>query len=65
MPKNKTHKGLAKRVKVTAGKKIIHRKPGAGHLLSNKSGRHLQNVRRRGRISDVYVKRLLEALNAL
>ncbi len=39
MPKQKTHKGLKKRVKVTATGKIKHKKAGAGHLMSKKSGK--------------------------
>ena len=38
MPKQKTHKGLKKRVKVTANRKIKHKRSGAGHLMSKKSG---------------------------
>ena len=37
MPKQKTHKGLAKRVKVTAQGKVKRHRAGAGHLLSKKN----------------------------
>ena len=37
MPKVKTHRGLAKRVKVTAKGKIKRSKAFHSHLLSNKS----------------------------
>jgi large subunit ribosomal protein L35 len=46
MPKQKTHKGLAKRVKVTARGKLKHRPAGASHLMSGKSPkrrRHMSN----------------------
>jgi len=46
MPKQKTHKGLSKRVKVTAGGKIKHRRAGGGHLMSGK------NAKRRRRIGS-------------
>ena len=46
MPKQKTHKGLAKRVKVTASGKVKHKKAGAGHLMSSK------NAKRRRRINS-------------
>ncbi|OHB53850.1 MAG: 50S ribosomal protein L35 [Planctomycetes bacterium GWF2_50_10] len=36
MPKHKTHKGLKKRVKLTATGKIKRGKTGGSHLLSNK-----------------------------
>ena len=44
MPKQKTHKGLKKRVKVTATGKIKHKKAGAGHLMSKKSGNKQRRV---------------------
>ena len=46
MPKQKTHKGLTKRVKVTAKGKIKHRRAGGSHLMSSK------DPKRRRRISS-------------
>ena len=46
MPKQKTHKGLSKRVKVTATGKVKSHRSGAGHLMSSK------NAKRRRRISS-------------
>jgi large subunit ribosomal protein L35 len=37
MPKLKTHKGMSKRVKLTAGGKLLHRRANRGHLLAHKS----------------------------
>ena len=44
MPKQKTHKGLKKRVKVTATGKVKHKKAGAGHLMSRKSSKLRKRV---------------------
>jgi large subunit ribosomal protein L35 len=44
MPKQKVHKGLKKRVKVTASGKIKHKRSGAGHLMSHKSAKHRKRV---------------------
>ena len=44
MPKQKTHKGLKKRVKVTANGKIKYKKAGAGHLMSKKSGKRQRKL---------------------
>ena len=44
MPKQKTHKGLKKRVRVTATGKIKHKKAGAGHLMSRKSSKLRKRV---------------------
>lgn len=46
MPKQKTHKGLKKRVKVTASGKVKRGRTGAGHLMSGK------NAKRRRRVSS-------------
>lgn len=46
MPKQKTHKGLSKRVKVTATGKIKRSRAGGGHLMGSK------NAKRRRRISS-------------
>ncbi len=45
MPKQKTHKGLKKRVKVTASGKVKYSRSCGGHLMSSK------NAKRRRRIS--------------
>ena len=45
MPKQKSHKGLKKRVKVTASGKVKRSRSGGGHLMSSK------NAKRRKRIS--------------
>lgn len=44
MPKQKTHKGLKKRVRVTASGKIKHKKAGAGHLMSRKNSKLRKRV---------------------
>ena len=44
MPKQKTHKGLRKRVKVTAKGKIKHGRTGGGHLMSSKSPKRRRNI---------------------
>ncbi|HEY2166954.1 MAG TPA: 50S ribosomal protein L35 [Jatrophihabitantaceae bacterium] len=39
MPKNKTHSGMKKRVKVTGGGKLLTQRAGKRHLLERKSSR--------------------------
>lgn len=39
MPKNKTHKGTAKRVKVSGGGKLLREKAGKRHLLEKKASK--------------------------
>ena len=44
MPKQKTHKGLAKRVKITATGKIKRGRAGGGHLMSSKSSKRRHKI---------------------
>jgi large subunit ribosomal protein L35 len=62
MPKQKTHKGLAKRFKVTANGKVKYKKSFAGHLMSGKSGsrkRHLRRAAFVGGAVAAHIKSLL------
>ncbi len=45
MPKMKTNKSIAKRVKVTGRGKITRHKTGSGHLKSKKSPKQIRNFR--------------------
>jgi large subunit ribosomal protein L35 len=44
MPKNKTHSGMAKRVKVTGSGKLRRQKAGMRHLLEVKSSEHTRRL---------------------
>ena len=58
MPKQKTHKGLRKRVKITATGKIKHRRPGAGHLMSGKSAKRSRHITMPGVLVGIYAKKM-------
>ena len=62
MPKQKTHKGLAKRVKVTATGKVIHKKTNAGHLMSGKPGKQRRRYRETGQLTGADARRIKEKL---
>ncbi len=62
MPKQKPHKSLQKRVKVTARGKIVYKKKGMGHLLSGKSGRRKVWLRRKATLEGLLAKNMLEAM---
>ncbi len=64
MPKNKTHKGLAKRVKVTARGKIKRRKAFTGHLLSSRSGQRLRRLKKAALMPKADTRKALTALGA-
>jgi large subunit ribosomal protein L35 len=48
VPKIRTHRGTAKRVKVTANGKVLHRHQftGCGHILSKKSRKRKRHARK-------------------
>lgn len=46
MPKAKTHKGTAKRMRKTKSGKILHRAAGQGHFNSREGGKTTKNKRR-------------------
>ena len=48
MPKTKTRKSVAKRVKVTGSGKVSHAKAGRRHLLSGRNRKRKRDLRRKG-----------------
>jgi len=62
MPKRKTHKGLAKRVKVTGRGKVKRHKAFTGHLLSGRSSQRRRRLRRQQVVITADGKRILRAL---
>ena len=50
MSKNKTHKGAKKRVKVTAGGKLVRRRAFRSHLLTKKSPNRKRKLRKSVRV---------------
>lgn len=62
MPKMKTHKGIKKRVKITANGKVRHRRSNTGHLMSGKSGNRCRSLRRPAVLKHAFTDRIKEAL---
>ena len=46
MVKQKTHKGLKKRIRITANGKVKYKRANAGHLMSTKSGNRCRRLRK-------------------
>lgn len=63
MPKPKTHKGLLKRIRITAGGKIKHRRRGTSHLNSGIPGKRKRHLRRRLVVPTTIAKKLERALH--
>lgn len=57
MPKMKTNKSVAKRVKVTARGKLMRHRPGAGHLKSRKSNKQLRRMRKACLVAPGFARR--------
>ena len=62
MPKKKTNKSAAKRVRVTASGKLKYSKAGSGHLLGSKTRKRKRNLRKAGVLSKPETKRITAML---
>jgi len=62
MPKLKTRKSVAKRVKITKKKKALRSKAGRRHILSDKTTKRKRKLRRKTKVSDGDMKALKKAL---
>ncbi|SFL07460.1 50S ribosomal protein L35 [Halanaerobium salsuginis] len=63
MPKLKTHKGIAKRVKTTSKGKLKHHKGFHSHILTKKSGKRKRDLRKAKLLSKSYQKKYKKLLN--
>lgn len=64
MRKQKPHNGLRKRVKLSARGKPRYKKPFAGHLMSGKTGRRRQRLRRAATLTGKLADNVRRALCA-
>jgi large subunit ribosomal protein L35 len=62
MPRQKTHKGISKRFRVTASGKAKHRKAFRGHILGPKSGKRKRHLRADGVIVGAQAVKIVDAL---
>ena len=63
MPKSKTHKGTAKRFKVTGSGKIVRQKANRRHLLEHKPTTRTRRLDGRTVVADNDAKRVNKMLN--
>lgn len=64
MPKLKTHKGTAKRVKLTSTGKITRRRAFGAHLLAKKSKGRKRNIQTTATVTGGVAKNIKRALGA-
>jgi large subunit ribosomal protein L35 len=62
MPKQKTHKGVKKRFRLTATGKVKHRRAGTSHLATRKTHKQKRNLRGTGVLETVAAKGVAIAL---
>ncbi len=62
MPKIKTHRGAAKRFKVTGSGKIKRYKGFKSHLLTGKSSKRTRSLRQSGLVADAQLENVKKLL---
>ena len=62
MPKQKTHKGIKKRFRLTASGKAKHRHSGTSHLAYRLTKKQRRNLRGTTVVSDAETKKIVNAL---
>jgi len=62
MPKMKTNKAVAKRIKVTGRGKLRRHRPGAGHLKSRKNPKRIRRFRKATSVSRGFGKQARKML---
>ena len=62
MPKQKTHKGVKKRFRLTASGKAKHRRSGTSHLQVRLTSKRKRNLRGTGVLAKVDTPAITEAL---
>lgn len=62
MPKLKTHKGTAKRVKITKTGKVTRQRASGGHLLAKKSKSRKRAINTTGVVTGSMAKNIKRAL---
>ncbi len=63
MPKQKTHRGAAKRFKVSATGKIMRRHSMASHILTKKTMKRKRRLRKAGEVAPAFqatVRKLIQ-----
>jgi large subunit ribosomal protein L35 len=52
----KSHKGIRKRMKLTANKQVVKSHANTGHLLSGKSGQRKRRLRKGSKVHETQLK---------
>ena len=63
MPKQKSHRGAAKRFKVTASGKVLRHRAGKNHILTKKSQKRKRHLRKATTVSSAFEKTVKKLLH--
>ncbi len=63
MPKQKTHRGAAKRFKVSASGKVLRRKAMTSHMLTKKSQKRKRHLRKGAVVSPAMERTIKKILH--
>ncbi len=63
MPKQKTHRGAAKRFKITASGKVMRHQSMHSHILTKKTTKRKRNLRKSVEVSPAFASILKEILH--
>ncbi|MCP3957056.1 MAG: 50S ribosomal protein L35 [bacterium] len=63
MPKQKTHRGAAKRFKVSATGKVLRHHSETSHILTKKSIKRKRKLRKATRVSPAFEKTIKQMLH--
>lgn len=63
MPKQKTHKGAAKRFKVTGSGKVVRHHANHSHILTKKTTKRKRNLRKATLVSPAFADAIKEMLH--
>jgi large subunit ribosomal protein L35 len=63
MPKLKSHRGAAKRFKVTAGGKVIRRNSMANHILTKKTTKRKRRLRKASEVPGKFARTIKKIID--
>jgi large subunit ribosomal protein L35 len=63
VPKQKTHKGAAKRFKLSGTGKVRRGHSGKSHILTKKSSKRKRKLRQQGEVSEAFAKQIRSLLH--
>jgi len=63
MPKCKSHKGTLRRIRITGGNKVKHRRSGMSHLMSSMNGKKIRHLRQPMTVSKPVAKKMERVLH--